>query len=402
VNIPLCALLDHTLTCHQDTGSGLRAIDSIAERPGFEGVYGPLYRLFNVASEEYNLAVEHTAGNRYGSFRRFPEGSSHHCSLFHIVVDSDQTAQRVLDLMMKERTGRVTFMPLNRLKPKNPTMPNMAEAFPLISKINFDDRYVAAFQQVFGKTCVCKDLTIGAAYVKSHGINIITTDGDKVDRKGALTGGYHDVRRSRIEAIKNVTEWRTRHEEESRKSKEVKAGILRLEQEITRSNGNVQVNSTQLARLKTTMDSLLNECKSLDSEAESLRERVTALEGAVEDIDTELADLGVKGDALKTEKRSPMARGLSSDEEESLTTLSEEVDRLKTQLMELGKEKAEVKASTHLAEYSSDKTSFRSLVRKECSRSISRRIFGVERRTSALRSTGWGRTGRATLLLARS
>lgn len=48
----------------QDTGSGLRAIDRLADRPGFEGVYGPLYRLFEVEREEYNLAVELTAGNR--------------------------------------------------------------------------------------------------------------------------------------------------------------------------------------------------------------------------------------------------------------------------------------------------------------------------------------------------
>jgi structural maintenance of chromosome 3 (chondroitin sulfate proteoglycan 6) len=48
----------------QDTGSGLRAIDRIADRPGFEGVYGPLYRLFQIESDVYNLAIELTAGNR--------------------------------------------------------------------------------------------------------------------------------------------------------------------------------------------------------------------------------------------------------------------------------------------------------------------------------------------------
>lgn len=245
--------------------------------------------------------------------------------------------------MLKEKTGRVTFMPLNRLKPKNPPLPNTAEAFPLIDKITFDERYVKAFQQVFGKTCVCRDLTIGAEYVKSHGINTITTDGDKVDRKGALTGGYHDVRRSRIETIKNVTEWRNRSEEESRKSKEVKFGVLRLDQEITRSAGNIQVNSTQLARHKTALDTLLNEERVLDNEAESLRDLITKFEARLEDSQAELTELKVKTEALKAEKRTPMARGLSAEEENSLASLSEEVDTLKTELVELGKEKAEVR-----------------------------------------------------------
>ena len=43
---------------------GLRAVDQIAERHGFEGVYGPLYRLFEVTDAKFSTAVELTAGNR--------------------------------------------------------------------------------------------------------------------------------------------------------------------------------------------------------------------------------------------------------------------------------------------------------------------------------------------------
>ena len=48
----------------KDTGSGLRAIDRIAERHKLKGVYGPLYRLFEVTDKKYSTAVELTAGNR--------------------------------------------------------------------------------------------------------------------------------------------------------------------------------------------------------------------------------------------------------------------------------------------------------------------------------------------------
>ncbi|KAJ4486589.1 hypothetical protein C8J55DRAFT_424905, partial [Lentinula edodes] len=53
-----------------------------------------------------------------------------------------------------------------------------------------NDVHAKAFQQVFRQTCINKDLTVAAANVKSHGINPITLDGNKVDRKGALTGGF--------------------------------------------------------------------------------------------------------------------------------------------------------------------------------------------------------------------
>lgn len=53
-------------------------------------------------------------------------------SLFHIVVDNDDTASRILEVMVKEKLGRVTFMPLNRLRPKAVTYPEQAdEAVPL-------------------------------------------------------------------------------------------------------------------------------------------------------------------------------------------------------------------------------------------------------------------------------
>jgi structural maintenance of chromosome 3 (chondroitin sulfate proteoglycan 6) len=49
----------------QDTGSGLRAIDRIAERHNLEGVYGPLYRLFEIPDSTFSTPIELTAGNRY-------------------------------------------------------------------------------------------------------------------------------------------------------------------------------------------------------------------------------------------------------------------------------------------------------------------------------------------------
>ena len=48
----------------KDTGMGLRAVKNITERQGLAGVYGPLYGLFEIPDENYNTAIELTAGNR--------------------------------------------------------------------------------------------------------------------------------------------------------------------------------------------------------------------------------------------------------------------------------------------------------------------------------------------------
>ncbi|KAI0743763.1 structural maintenance of chromosome protein 3 [Daedaleopsis nitida] len=319
----------------KDTGNGLRSIDRItANTSGFEGVYGPLYRLFEITDEQFNIAVELTAGN----------------SLFHVVVDNDDTATRLLKIMMSERNGRVTFMPLNRLKPKIPPVPNAQDAIPLMEKLRFDPKHLKAFQQVFGKTCVCRDLTIAAAYVKSHGINTITVDGDKVDRKGALTGGYHDVRRSRIEAIRNVTTWRAKWGENDARLKEVKATITTLEQEITKIAGEIQAKTARQNQARTVRENVAEEINVLMREKERYSSRVARLETDIEELKSELSGLDAKIEGFKAELSSPMAQNLTSQEEDLIETLGREVEQRQRTVVELGKQKAQVGASKNLIE----------------------------------------------------
>ena len=63
-------------------------------------------------------------------------------------MDNDDTASRVLDVMNRERSGRVTFMPLNRLKSVAVQYPKADDALPMISKLRFDRAYIMAFEQV--------------------------------------------------------------------------------------------------------------------------------------------------------------------------------------------------------------------------------------------------------------
>ncbi|KAJ6455782.1 structural maintenance of chromosome protein 3 [Mycena sanguinolenta] len=318
----------------KDTGLGLGAVDKIAERYNLDGVYGPLYRLFEITDQKFSIAVELTAGN----------------SLFHVVVDTDETASKVLEVMLKEKTGRVTFMPLNRLKPTPVTLPNAQDAIPILEKLKYDAGHDKAFQQVFGKTCVCRDLTIAAAYVKSHGINTITLDGDKVDRKGALTGGFHDVKRSRIDAVKSVTSWRTKWEAEDARSKEVKAAIQRVEQEITQVAGQIQVLNLQINQIRESRDRLMDEGAGLTREKEKLKERTAKLERDEEDLEAELGSLDAKLAGFNNELSSPLTKGLTDQEEQDVVTLTDEVEKRRKDMVELGKSKNKLEGKKNAIE----------------------------------------------------
>ena len=273
--------------------------------------------------------------------------SDHHCSLFHVVVDTDATASELMQTMVKERTGRVTFVPLNRIHPSLPQYPSGQDAIPLIEKLQFDPAHRPALEQVFGKTCVCRDLTIAAAYVKSHGINTITLDGDKVDRKGALTGGYHDVRRSRLEAINSVKTLKTKFTSASEELKETTAKIQQLDQEITRAMSQIQSHTNKQTQARTNRESVGEELATLSRERERLVQRIERLESEVYDFETELAGLQAKVEAYRAELNSPMATGLTAEEEEEVELLGKDIEGRQRQLLELARTKNEVRLATH-------------------------------------------------------
>jgi structural maintenance of chromosome 3 (chondroitin sulfate proteoglycan 6) len=64
------------------------------------------------------------------------------------VVDTDETASRLLEAMRASDGGRVTFMPLNRLHPQEIQYPEARNVRPIISRLVFDPRFIKAFQQV--------------------------------------------------------------------------------------------------------------------------------------------------------------------------------------------------------------------------------------------------------------
>jgi structural maintenance of chromosome 3 (chondroitin sulfate proteoglycan 6) len=245
--------------------------------------------------------------------------------------------------MLKERTGRVTFMPLNRLHPKNPPLPSAQDAIPLLDKLRYDPAHIKAFQQVFGKTCVCRDLTVAAAYVKSHGINTITLDGDKVDRKGALTGGYHDIRRSRIEAVNAVTSWRAKFEAEDKRAIEVKQEMLKIEQEITRVVGRLQVLSNQQQQARGLRDALQADANMLLRRKEQLEERSARLLEDIAQIEGDTAGADARIDAYRAEIASPMTQNLSVQELATVDRLQKEVSVLQSELVDMSKIKNQVR-----------------------------------------------------------
>lgn len=256
-------------------------------------------------------------------------------SLFHVVVDSDETASTILEVMNRERSGRVTFVPLNRIKPKAVNFQEKTDAILMIKKIAFEAPFKLAMQQVFARTVICPSLAVASSYVKSHEVNAITLDGDRVERKGAMTGGFHDLKRSRLDAVRDVARWQEVFASESKRLQDMQREIAELDQRITALASERQQLKNKSQRVASSRKAILDEVQSLREAEASGRARLQKLQLLQDQLERESSASRVKKIALQEEMRMPLQRGLTSAEAAQLKTLTVAADEQEKQVAEM-------------------------------------------------------------------
>ncbi|KAG8531410.1 uncharacterized protein KY384_003039 [Bacidia gigantensis] len=320
-------------TMDYNTSRGLAAVRKVKQKYNLAGVYGSLAELMDV-DERWRTAVEVTAGQ----------------SLFHCVVDNDNTASKVIEILQKEKLGRLTFIPLNRVHPRPKTMPNANDAIPMMSKIRFDSKYEKAFEQVFGQTVICPSLTIAGQYARSHGLNGVTLDGDRSDRKGAFSGGSTDSRRSRLQSVRNVAKWRDECDEHETRANEVKRALERKDQEITQAVGALQKIEQKRSQQESSYGPLRQEIRSKSAGLDNKKDNLDRKQRAKANIEASFKSLNDQQSAHETEIASAFKKELTQQEEATLERLNSSVQDLRRQYSELSSARSNLESEKTVLE----------------------------------------------------
>ncbi|HEY9828741.1 MAG TPA: chromosome segregation protein SMC, partial [Stenomitos sp.] len=142
-------------------------------KSNLQGVCGLVANLGRV-EPHYQIALETAAGARIG----------------HLVVENDEVAAAGIELLKRERGGRATFLPLNKLRGTQ-DLPNLNTVSGAIDYaiylIDFDPKYEAVFAYVFGNTVVFETLQAARRYIGRY--RMVTLDGELLEPTGAMTGG---------------------------------------------------------------------------------------------------------------------------------------------------------------------------------------------------------------------
>ncbi|KAF4988912.1 hypothetical protein FDECE_14880 [Fusarium decemcellulare] len=315
------------------TARGLATIRRLKQERDIPGAYGTLAELLEV-SDAYRLPVEQIAG----------------ASLFHYVVDNADTATYLADTLFKQHGGRVTFMPIAQLRPRQINLPRSNDAVPLLSKISYDPEYEKAFQQVFGKVVVCPNLTVAGQYARSHGVDGITAEGDTTNKRGAMTGGYIDPRKSRLQAVQAVNKWRDEYEKLITQSRDIRRQVELKDQEITAAMSEVHKVDQRLRDADNGFEPLRHELMSKSTHLENERNHLDAAITRQVAVETNMNNFMEEVAGYEAELQTDFKKSLTAAEERQLEELTNSTQELQKQWNEVSRRRRELERQKQLLE----------------------------------------------------
>ncbi|KAH7652121.1 Structural maintenance of chromosomes protein [Dioscorea alata] len=306
--------LDHATP--GDIRRGLSSVDRIVKDHKIKGVHGSILQLID-CEEKFFTAVEVTAGN----------------SLFHVVVDNDEISTRIIRYLTAEKGGRVTFIPLSKVKVPHVTYPQNPDVVPLLKRLKFKTEDALAFQQVFGRTVICRDLDVATTVARGGGLDCITLEGDQVNKKGGMTGGYYDFRRSKLKYMKVIKQNGVYIETKSEELNDIGNKLKEIDQKITSLVSEQQKMDAYRLHLKSELEQLKNDIANAEKQKQTIIKALEKKEKLLANAKSQIAQIQLGISAKKLEMGTELVDQLTSEERDLLSRLNPEITDLKEKLL---------------------------------------------------------------------
>ena len=246
-------------------------------------------------------------------------------------MDDDSAAQAVKHVRLR-RLGAVVVTPLSQLPLRSHSFPALDGVKPLVDVVKCEDWVRPAVQQVFGKAVVCSSMELCEEVARNHGIDAISLDGDRVSRKGVITGGFQDpqrfVRLSLSEAIRGAQQ---RLHQAEQKLPDFDAQIETVTEAVNALHVEHRSKHQQRDKLRSEMQRLAEQVKTAEEaltrcgrEVTELREWRHRMEVLIRECEASIA-------AKRAERASRSLNGLSQAEERRLQELTDQLQELQGQ-----------------------------------------------------------------------
>lgn len=262
--------IEHLENSIESNGQVPRAIKSILDNPRLLGAHHIVGHLLSIQDEYVTAITTALAG-----------------SVNHLVVDSTENAKRMVSYLKENKLGRATFLPLDRIKPRNVdsvTLDKLRNQEGFIdvasSLVTYDFIYENIVFNLLGNIIIVDHLDHATKISQSifNRYKIVTLDGQVINIGGSITGGSNNIGNN---VIKERYELETSRLELER----LTVNASDIQKKLEEKNTSLEQTNVVLVEERNRLHSLeeeFNQKKRLESE---LKEEKEAVEGEIKNID---------------------------------------------------------------------------------------------------------------------
>ncbi len=263
---------------------------------GIEGVYGTVGDLITVKDPEHIRAVEVAGGGR----------------LRYVVVENEDVARKCIEILREKNLGRMSFIPLNRIRGEQslPPYPRVKGAVDFaINLVEFDPKFERAVRFAFGDTLIVEDFD-SAKRIGIGSYRMVTLDGDLFEKSGVISGGstkaggelgrkFYEEERRKLD----LEEQELREKEQDtviklralRSEIAEKEGVLKvLEKKLSELEELSKEGDRKLSEFDEKIDKALQYVEALREQERELSEKLTKLKEDIEYSEEKLRNLILK------------------------------------------------------------------------------------------------------------
>ncbi|MGC8888629.1 MAG: AAA family ATPase [Candidatus Micrarchaeia archaeon] len=300
--------------------------DSISAKFGEkEGFFGKASKLISYKSE-YALAVEAAAGNK----------------LEYFVVDSIETANKIIKYLRENNIGRATFIPINEISVGSRAKVQLK---PIIELVEYDKKFEKVFQYIFFDTYLIDSIANAKAFGLGH--RYVTIDGDLLEHSGIVSGGV--LKKLSIAAIERIISDLSK--EKDALAEKINASLIRLN-ELRKEEALAKMKIEEKGRAldaelkkeekeKKELEEKEKELAKIGASLEAMHSKLDSVFNKIEELKKEISSL--KGERARLYEESmaiakAFAKSTSKKERERIEQERKKAEEIKIRIAELQKE----------------------------------------------------------------
>lgn len=290
-----------------------------------DSLYGPVAEKFYV-EKEFEKAISVALGSMSQN----------------IIVSSTKDTSEMLKILEKNKMGRATFLPLDRVSGNKVKINSKEDGMVGLAcdLIKFDEVFKGIFYNLLGRVIIADNFKNASRISKKHRLKVVTIKGEVFNPSGAITGGSLNNYNSSFILRKNeITDFQNKFKDLQGQIKKIESEKNHLEEKISELNEFAETYMEKRNSLKLKINDIESNIyknkNDKDLNSEYLNKYLREKEELEKNIEADLKTL--ENNKLEIENKNKLLEDLLNevDSGDRLAGLSKEIEGLKTEKIEI-------------------------------------------------------------------